>query len=58
VKVFADEVGGSRETDHEGRFRLVLPPGALQRGVVRLTFSLPGYQPFNTEVQVPAKARV
>lgn len=58
VGIAVDEYGISRDTDNKGRFRLTLPPAALQKGFIRLSFKLQDYQPFSLEIKVPAQDSV
>jgi len=56
VHIILDELGVSRDTDAKGSFRITLPPEALQRGFVRLSFDLQDYQTHSLEIKLPAAA--
>ncbi len=53
VRVMADEIGVSRDTDVKGRFSLTVSQEAEKRGIVRLTFSLADHQTLSLEIKLP-----
>ncbi len=53
VRVTADEIGISRDTDAKGAFSLTVTPEIVKKGLVRLTFSLPKHQTKCLDIKLP-----
>jgi hypothetical protein len=53
VRVMADEIGISRDSDAKGRFSLTVPPEIEKKGLIRLSFLLTDHQTQSLEIKLP-----